>query len=214
MTKITEIYKQYDITALLALHQMRVASVADMICGSLSIPVDKQNIIKACILHDMGNIVKFDFNNLTEHNEQEGVERLKSIQRDFILKYGNNDHLANLAIAKELDMPERVCDLINHLDSKLIKEIIETDDFGKKICIYSDSRVSPHGIVSVEHRSLEAVERYKNHSHTFSEEDRVYFVEKMSEIEKQIFSYSNIKPEDINDDSIAVYLEKNKNFEM
>ena len=96
----------------------------------------------------------------------------------------------------------------------MAESILLGDDWGKKICAYADNRVSPYSVVSVERHSLDAIERYKGHSHEFSEESRRFFVKNIKEIEKQIFSHSNIKPEDINDDSIKSYLEKLKNFDF
>jgi hypothetical protein len=104
--------------------------------------------------------------------------------------------------------------LVDCVDSSTVSIVLNSSDFCKKICFYADNRVSPHGIVSVEEHSLNAKERYKNHPHSFSEESRLVFNKYISEIEKQIFSVSKIKPEDINDESIKKYLEDIKNFEI
>jgi hypothetical protein len=214
MKKITEIYKEYKIMPLLAMHQIRVTAVASMICDSLDIPVEKDNIVKACLLHDMGNIVKFNLNLFPEQNEPEGIEYWQKVQEEFILKYGKNDHKANLSIAREMGISLRIYDLIDCIDAGVAEKIVVSDDFGQKICAYVDNRVSPHGVVSVEHHSLDAKDRYKGHLHEFSEESRLSFVEKINIIENQIFSHSNIKPEDINDESVAPIIEKLKNFEL
>ena len=66
MKNITDIYEKYKIMPLLAMHQIRVAAVAMMICDSLSVPIDKDSVIKACLLHDIGNIIKFDLNHFPE----------------------------------------------------------------------------------------------------------------------------------------------------
>lgn len=201
----------------LVTHQLRVASVANMVCDFLSIDIDKDNIIKACALHDMGNIVKFnlDINHRKEYyNDTNNLEDWISVQKDFIDRYGHNDHKANLAIVKELGMSERIYDLIDNINSDLVEEMIFSSDFAKKICMYADSRVSPHGVVSIEERSLNAIERYKDHPYNFTEKERLSFVKKITEIEKQIFSLSNIKPEDINDESIRGYIEKIKNIKL
>jgi hypothetical protein len=216
MKKITEIYKEYKIMPLLAIHQIRVAAVASMICDSLDISVEKDDIVKACILHDMGNIVKFNLNRFPKHNEPEGIEYWLKVQEEFILKYGSDDHKANLAVAREMGVSPRIYDLIDCIDSGVAsaEKIVAGDDYGIKICAYVDNRVSPHGVVSVEHHSLDAKDRYKGHLHEFSEESRLSFVEKINIIENQIFTHSNIEPEDINDESVAPIIEKLKNFEL
>lgn len=214
MKKIAEIYKEYKIMPLLAMHQIRVAGVAEMICDSLSVKIEKDDIVKACLFHDMGNIVKFNLNHFPEQNEPEGIDYWQKVKGDFILKYGSNDHLANLTVARELGVSSRVYGLIDCIDTGVAELIVSDDDLDKKICSYADNRVSPHGVVSVEQHSLDAMERYKGHSHEFSEENRCFFVKNIHDLEKQIFSHSNIKPEDINDESIAPIIEKLKNFEF
>jgi len=41
-------------------HQLTVAAVADFICAHFNGNINRNNIVKACLLHDMGNIIKFD----------------------------------------------------------------------------------------------------------------------------------------------------------
>ena len=198
----------------LVMHQIRVAAVAMQICESLDIEIDKESIVKACLLHDMGNIIKFQLDIFPEWNKPEGVEYWQMVKDEYISKYGTNEHSASVAIALELGVTSHICDLINCVDSSFADKIVKEDDFEKKICAYADNRVSPYGIVSVEEHSLNAKERYKNHPQAFTEEARLFFIENVHIVENQIFSHSNIKPEDINNDSIIFYLEKLENFSI
>ncbi len=59
MRKISEIYEEYKIMPNLREHQLRVAAVAAQICDNFNKPLNKKEIITACLLHDMGNIIKF-----------------------------------------------------------------------------------------------------------------------------------------------------------
>ena len=214
MKKIGDIYKDYKIMPNLAMHQLRVAAVAMRICDSLDIEISKDEIIKACLFHDMGNIIKFDLDHFPEWNNPEGTEYWQGIKNDYISKYGNNEHKASLQIAKELGLSSNIIGLIDCVDSSSIEIIRKEDNFAKKICIYSDNRVTPHGIVSTEERSLEAKERYKDHPHAFDEESRQFFNENLNLIEEQIFSHSNIKPEDIDDLSIEKCLLELQDFSI
>lgn len=196
----------------LQMHQFRVATVAFQICDSLNIKVDKESILKTCLLHDMGNIIKFRLDYFPEWNNPEGIEYWQKVQNDYINKYGNNEHHATVEIARELGVSDYVLDLINSVDPSL-SEVNNLDlNFDKKICLYADNRVTPHGIVSRAERSLEAKKRYENHPHAFEEDAHHFFNKNMEDIEKQIFSHTKIKPEDINDESIVSYLEKLKIF--
>lgn len=212
MQDITEVYVEYKIMPLLAMHQLRVAAVAEMICDSLDIDVDKESVIKACLLHDMGNIIKFNLDYFPETLKPEGRDYWQGIKDEYIKKYGTNEHEASAKIAEEIGATDLIKDLIGAIDSKLIEDIKNSDSFEKKICIYADNRASPHHIVSLEEHSLEAKERYKNHHRSFSEESRIFFNENIKEIEKQIFSHAKIEPSEINDETVSPYIKKLRNF--
>lgn len=208
MKNIIEIYKEYKIMPNLVMHQLRVAAVAMEICESLDVEIDTNSVVRACLLHDMGNIIKFNLDRFPEWNKPEGTEYWQKVKDEYVEKYGKNEHKATILIGEELGLSQRILELIDCVDSLHIETITLGSDICKKICLYSDNRVTPHGVVSSEERSLEAKERYKDHSHSFSEESRLHFNKKLDLIENDIFSHSNIKPEDINDESIKNYLEK------
>ncbi len=198
----------------LQMHQMRTAAVADLICDSMLVNIDRDNIIAACLIHDIGNIIKFNLEYFPEFNEPEGLEYWQKVKYDFINKYGNDEHEATLKIAKELGVSNRIYQLIACVDPVAVETVSLEEDLGQKICIYADNRVTPHRIVSVEERSLEAKERYKDHAQVFDEEKRIFFLENMNKMEKQIFSVCKINPEDVSDESITKYLEKLSDFSM
>lgn len=198
----------------LQMHQIRTAAVAWVISESLSIEVDRDSIVKACLLHDIGNIIKFKIGQIPGSCDPEGLDYWQKVKYDYILKYGNNEHKASLLIAKELGVTDKVYGLVGCVDSSAVETISIGDSFEEKICIYADNRVTPHGIVSIEDRSLEAKERYKDHSHAFNEEKRKFFMDNMFSIEKQIFSHCSIKPQDINDESVKEYIEKLIDFSI
>lgn len=64
---ILEIYKKYKIPHHLQLHILRVGAVATLIIDNINHELvtefDRNLIITICLLHDMGNVIKFDFSN-------------------------------------------------------------------------------------------------------------------------------------------------------
>ena len=216
MRKITEIYKEYKIMPSLAMHQLRVTSVAQMICENINIEVDKDTLIKTALLHDMGNVIKFD---LTQTKEIFGfsdseISEIAQIKEEFIQKYGNNEHDATVKIIKELGMPDEIANLAdkNRFSNLCIDK--DGDNMLLKILHYSDGRVGTHGVLSFDERMSDAGKRYKNHKLKIEEETHDKLVDCGREIEKQIFAHSNIKPEDINDESVKEIIENLKNFEI
>lgn len=214
MKKITEIYKEYNIMPNLQMHQLRVAAVAKYVCENLNLEVDKNSIITACLLHDMGNIIKFKLEQFPEFLKPEGLDYWNNIKYNFILKYGNNEHVASREIAKELGVSSKVLDLIDCIDSHNVEIIKMDEDFNKKICLYADNRVTPIGISSVEERSLEAKERYVNHPHSFSEEKRIFYVKNVVDIENQIMKHCFVKKDEINDKILEENIKKLLDFSI
>ncbi|MCL5667058.1 MAG: HD domain-containing protein [Patescibacteria group bacterium] len=219
--KILEIYRKYQIMPQQAEHQFRVAAVADYIVKNIarSVPValDSEAIIKACLLHDMGNLVKFDFNYTRE--KFLGLIDVKTLpyweqtQREFRKKYGTNSHQATMKIIEDLGIGGRVKELVNCIGFTTGKANAESGDFGKKICAYSDMRVEPHGVVSLEERFRGLRERYRNHP-TDTGSKREEFEQALREIEKQIFNQAEIKPEQVKNQAIAPLAEKLRDFEI
>ena len=112
-------------------------------------------------------------------------------------------------------MNDRIIELINAISFFGSPKLAEGNDFGGKIVQYSDDRVVPFGIVSLEERLTDLRERYQHYDiERGSTELRNAFENSFKKIEKQIFAKCKIKPEEINDESIKPYLEKLKEFEI
>src|SRR6266404_1725530 len=119
MRKILDIYKEYKIMPTLQEHMFRVAAVASLLCDNFTKPVNKEDIILACLLHDIGNIVKFHLNYFPEFNKPEGIKYWQKIQDEFIEKYGDDDHVATVAIMKELGVSRNLIFLVDKIDFSL-----------------------------------------------------------------------------------------------
>ncbi|MDQ3076086.1 MAG: HD domain-containing protein [bacterium] len=211
MSKITDIYKQYKIMPILADHMLRVGAVASIICDSLDTSIDKEKIVKVCLLHDMGNIIKFELTYFPEINEPEGLEYWQTVQKEFIEKYGEDEHEATMEIMRELGMSEELIYLADQNRFSLLCEHAIGDDMLVKIMHYADMRVGPFGVLSYDGRMEEAKKRYANRT-AFQEEQREKLISCGKEIENQIFAHCSIKPEDINDKSVAPVIGKLRDF--
>ncbi len=107
MRQVRDLYRDYKIMPSLAAHQFRVAGVAWAIMdatdeSALPSPLRRNEVISACLLHDMGNILKFDLSYFPEFLEPEGLSYWKVVKADFRAKYGMDEHAATLQIAKEI----------------------------------------------------------------------------------------------------------------
>lgn len=140
---------------------LEVAAVASYIIENFSLQnFDQQAVIEACLLHDMGNIIKFkDFH--SEHMKLE-EEYWRKVQKDFVKRYGLDTHDATIEIVKELSLINakpilRILDSLRFHDLSLKGyENIEA-----RICDFADMCVAPWGVVGFEERIADIINRYR-----------------------------------------------------
>jgi len=159
--KVVEIYKRYEIPRNLQLHMLRVAAVARLVLENTKVAVDKETVIQACLVHDLGNIVKFILDGKGLHVDED-LDSLRKVQQKFMRKYGVDDHEVTDKILKELGVSDRVKDLVYKLGfgPRILQEIADGEDVESKVVLYADSRVSPYGVLSVKERMGDLERRY------------------------------------------------------
>lgn len=196
----------------LQLHQLRAAAVAKIIAENFNKPLDIQSIILACLFHDMGNIIKFDFSRFLEFLKPEGLDHWQLVKDEYINKYGNEEHKATKIIAKEINLSPQAMFCLEHIGFFYAIENEIGDSFERKICNYADMRIDPYGVVSMEERINEARKRYKGRKHNIVSDTFELSVQALKNIEKQIFNKANIKPEEITNERIQSVIEELRNF--
>jgi hypothetical protein len=211
-----EIYEAYRTMPNLQLHQLRVASVAKMVCGAFAEPIDVKSIVTACLFHDMGNIIKSNFDHFPDSfRGPQTREYWEVVKRDYIEKYGSNTHEANLSIARELGLPDEVRQLIDDISFSRLEITRDDGSFEQKISEYADLRVGPHGILSLDDRVMDIKARYAGTPGVETPEDEVRFNELVAaahSVEQQIFEKTNVQPGDIDDASIASIIDELRDY--
>lgn len=207
---IIAIYKKYYLPENLQMHMLRVAACSNLIIDNWKGPnIDKLAIIRVCLLHDMGNIVKIpeDFS-----KDQEFLK----IRKKYFDKYGTNDHEINLEIGKQEGLTEHELTILDGKRSRKNEETLKSNSYERKICAYCDQRVAPDGVVSIKKRLEDAKIRYKDKplSVWSNEEKANHLIECSLGIESQIMKYCKLKPEDINDFTIKEYIKKLKIYNI
>ena len=197
----------------LAEHQFRVAAVAKQICESVSGVVDTDGVVEVCLLHDMGNIIKFDLNYFPDFLKPEGQEYWQSVKDEYIQKYGVHEHIATEKICEELGLPEIEMNYLKAFGFSKIKHVLHESTLEQKICLYSDLRVGPHGVLSIEERLIDGRKRYQYRKDKAMDLDEFgEFANALRELEKHLFAYSSIEPGDITDLSIKPIISEFKQF--
>lgn len=194
-------------------HMLRVAGVASLICDSFDKPVNKEIIINALLVHDIGNMSKVKLDRFPEFAQPQGIEYWQKIVNEFKEKYGNNDYDATYKILNELNLSNDITELVKSIEFAKTVENSKHNDFNKKICLYSDIRVAPFGVTSLNERLNEVKDRYIENKGV-TKEFFSSLVNGINVIEKQIFEYCKIIPEEISEEKVKSLFKDLKNFEI
>lgn len=210
---IIEIYKKYHLPENLQMHMLRVAACSNLIIDNWNgHKLEKESIIRVCLLHDMGNM-----GNMVKIPEDFSKdENFIKTRRKYFEKYGTNDHEINLEIGKKEGLSDKEIEILDGKRSRKNEETLKSDSYERKICAYCDQRVAPDGVVGIKERLEDAKVRYKNKplSVWSNEEKANHLIECSLGIEKQIMEHCKLNPEDINDKSIEKYIEKLRKYEI
>lgn len=158
--KVKDIYAQYQIMPQLSEHMRRVAGVGELILKGWKEEIDRDLVIRTLLLHDMGNIVKFDLTNPLM--PLSNIAHWKKVQAEWWHKYGRDTHEVTKKIVEELGQMDvsRVFDEEHggYLSGKT--EQILDQSASAKILVYADVRVIPTGVVPMKQRIEDLNRRY------------------------------------------------------
>jgi 5'-deoxynucleotidase YfbR-like HD superfamily hydrolase len=216
MMTIIDFYKQKKIPSNLQRHMLRVAAVGKHIAENWNEEIDTNSIISALLLHDLGNLLKFDLSkgvSLFDNNEQ-NIDYWQQVKDELISTYGTKDeHRATIKMATEVTNNQRIMKLVEGIGSSNLKNTLRKNDWEQKIASYSDFRVTPSGYSTVTNRFEDIIERYKGHNHALSYEEKTR--EKMStclEIEKQLQQHSDINLQQLPSEKLETMVDKLKKW--
>jgi hypothetical protein len=214
MKTAREMYSTYKIMPSLQLHQLRVAAVGKLICDNFKQQVNERDVILACLFHDMGNIIKSDPSYFPEFIASEGLEYWERVKVDFVDRYGNDAHTANVSIAREIGLSEEIVALIDAVDFLHSAEICATSSWELKILQYADMRVGPHSVLPLGERLFEGRARYAARNIRLFDTDEAFeqFSRLAHEFERRIFVETTIKPGGITDATVAPLFEELREY--
>jgi len=218
---ILEIYKKYKIMSSLQLHMLRVGAVASILVRAVLGAAqnrltgeDSENIVTAAMLHDMGNIIKFDLTYFPEFVQPEGLVYWEGVKKEFIEKWGANEHEATGKIILEVTKSQEIFKLSDQTGFSKALKVLEEGELQKMICNYADIRVGPKGILTLKQRTEDGKKRHErnNSANKKNNLDFDSVTLALLKIEENIFRYLKIKPEDVNDESVNREIENLKSF--
>ena len=188
----------------------RVAAVAATLFDAHELADYRDELISACLLHDMGNIVKFNFDALLIVSPDER-NHWEVAQKKMIAQYGTSAHKATLAIVDAIGVSSRVREIVDGVDFSNCEKIAESNDVLLMMAQYADARVTPNGIASLDERMEDMLTRYA-HKHNRNDEETMRQIRALENIEQQLFTGLLFTPSDITEDSTQLMREELKNF--
>lgn len=203
--KISDIYQKFKLPPNLQEHMLRVAAIVEYLekYWTSEVPVNWNLVLKAALLHDLGNIIKFDLDNHPEFlgAEQENLEYWKSVQAEMVRKYGDNDERATQAMLAELGVDGGLAEIIFNKRFDNSVEVERSNDWVLKILYYADLRTLPFGIGSIEDRIGDARARMPQYTNRPDFEELVIACLSIS---RQIEEKLSIPASQINDKNVRI----------
>ena len=112
-------------------------------------------------------------------------------------------------MAKEIGASKRVQFLLANKVFHHNEYTVKGEDWELKIAAYSDQRIGPFGVLSLQERFKELKERYAKRENKNVNHPKIdIFIICAFEIEKQLFSHVSLTENQINDVSIKRYIEE------
>lgn len=214
ISDIKQIYTKYNVPPNLQEHMYRVAAVSSLICDNWKLDnISKDDIIAVALVHDLGNIVKMDFESEQGlkmiGNEINNLDFWKEVKQKTINKYGSDDHIVTEQILNELLIDSNLITITKEHIFKNGENLIDSNSWNKKFAYYSDLRVGPYGVLTLEQRFTDLKERYKKKGQNYIYDPKLdILIECAFKIEKQLLDNTKLKQEMINDQNIKIYLDK------
>ena len=200
------------------MHQLRVAAVGKMLADKTP-GVSVEHVVLTGLFHDMANILKIDLSpegNLAMQVTDDERAQLQALKDSFAQKYGADEHGASITIGREIGLPQEVLNMIDTMRFLKSEWVLHEGSMAMKIAKYSDLRVSPFGIVSMQERFDEAGKRYRNKTFDTGDVYDQELKERMNaacfEIERIVMDAAGMRPEEITDASAAPGIEELKRY--
>lgn len=210
---IKHIYQDYQIPPNWQEHMVFTASLGKIICQNwVKEKFNQDLVVTALLLHDIGNIVKFNLEpgapNLLM--DQDKINYWRQVQKKFRKKYGLRADQANLAIIEELRPYPKIKKIMEEHYFEFIPKINEREkDWESKIVFYCDLRFDPAGITSIKDRIKDLQNRYKDRDDTWRDQKKFRSrVNNCLQLEKQLNQLTTIDLEKISQDEIDQLAEK------
>lgn len=159
---IKELYAVAKVPPNLARHMLETATVGDAVLSRwIGSPIRSDALRKSLLVHDLGNLVKFQRPFLGEWSSSQ--EYWMTVQDALRSRFGLSAYDATLGLIREMSIDAEVTHLVEELCRLQQNEIpLGEVSWEVRIAEYADLCVSPAGIVGTQARIADIKERYQD----------------------------------------------------
>lgn len=172
------IFQRYQLPELLQKHLWRTASLMELLVRHWHGPeLNQPVLIETMLLHDLGNLVKFDLSvtaPLPLLSPQE-IEKYRALQAEWHHKYGTVVDAVTVQLITELRLvngPAMSQIILEHTDGTQASTV-NHDDWMQKLCDYTDFRIAPQGLVTLQERFADLGKRYAGRAADWNTAEKV-----------------------------------------
>lgn len=216
--KIKDVYTKFKIIPNLQEHMLRVAGLARVIIDNWKGEyIDEDLIVKTLLIHDLGNMVKIDFEKGIKMlgKEKRKIGYWKNVQKEIVAGYGKDDHKATVKMAKEIGASDRMIQLLSKMGFVNNIDIEESNNQEIKICNHSDHRIVPSGVTTLGGRFEDAKRRYKDKPNaSINVPNRDELIKSAFKIEEDLQEKCKINLQEIRNKDIEKYFDEFLNIEF
>lgn len=213
ISTIDQIHERFENPPILRQHQKRVAAVCAFIADHWHGPaIDKDNLIAAALVHDMGNITKADFDDektqrpLMGEQEWARIDYWRDVQRRVFERYGREHHAATHAMLDELGVDDAIRTTADFTGFHNSERAAAEGTWEGRILTYADVRCSPTGVVSMRDRFAEGFIRYqKRDTEGLLSADGDFYREQFALVERMVGEHLDVPVSAITDASVEQY---------
>jgi 5'-deoxynucleotidase YfbR-like HD superfamily hydrolase len=183
-------------------HCKKVAAVAQQIAKAYmkkGIDIDIESIRDACLLHDLLRIVDIEDKNYEKLCTEASEEDI-AIWNEIKAKYKGMDHpQAGYKFLMGLGEEKIALMVIKHRFEAIIDPNLQPFNIEEKIVTYADKRIMHSTLVSLQKRFEDGARRYyAANLHLIPDEEKeAEIYQAYFDLEKELFSKIELKPEDI-----------------
>jgi hypothetical protein len=211
---ILDIYKRFDIPPNLQEHMIRVYGIICFLEQHwIGEKLDWNNVKKMAILHDMGNIIKYNMDKYPNllGKELVNIDYWKQVQQKIIQKYGSDDEEATRKMLTEIGLDKSIIETIFNKTFGNSVAIMNSPNWNLKLLYYADLRTLPSGVGSLEDRLVDVRMRMPKYTSRPDFED---LVSACLQIGLQVGKNLNIPETEVTNQSTSVDLNIINNYQV